>query len=182
MPIFASYSKNSQSRSSSNAPIHFLQIKNDLDFLAFRTDVRSWRFFFRRVKPNCPDLPDVGRLRSVLQSVVKQGPSKKGGMGNQEWAVIVNRDGIGCVVVYSGTSRAQEWPGSRVIAASKANTANGLSNDNYVLSTANMRLRNQGKVYTVSQPAGRQMHRRRLAIRFLLAQTMTQWSEKRSEA
>jgi uncharacterized protein GlcG (DUF336 family) len=93
---------------------------------------------FAQAKPNCPDLPDAGRLRSVLQSVVKQGSSKNGGMGNQEWAVIVNRDGVGCAVVYSGTSRAQEWPGSRVIAASKANTANGVSNDNYALSTANL--------------------------------------------
>ncbi len=99
---------------------------------------------FAQSRPNCPDLPDAGRLRSVLQSVVKQGSSKNGGLGNQEWAVIVNRDGVGCAVVYSGTSRAQEWPGSRVIAASKANTANGLSNDNYALSTAN--------IYAASQP------------------------------
>ena len=34
----------------------------------------------------CPGLPDAGRLRSVLQQVVKQGSSKNGGMGNQEWA------------------------------------------------------------------------------------------------
>lgn len=97
-----------------------------------------------QAKPNCPDLPDAGTLRSALQSVVKQGADKNGGMGNQEWAVIVNRDGVGCAVVYSGTSRSQEWPGSRVIAAEKANTANGLSNDNYALSTAN--------VYAASQP------------------------------
>jgi len=93
---------------------------------------------FAQAKPNCPDLPNSGQLRSVLQAVVKQGPSKNGGMGNQEWAVIVNRDGVGCVVVYSGTNRAQEWPGSRVIAASKANTANGVSNNDYALSTANL--------------------------------------------
>jgi uncharacterized protein GlcG (DUF336 family) len=97
-----------------------------------------------QAKPNCPGLPDANRLRTVLQSVVRQGSSKNGGLGNQEWAVIVNRNGIGCAVVYSGTSASQEWPGSRVIAASKANTANGLSNDDYALSTAN--------VYAASQP------------------------------
>jgi uncharacterized protein GlcG (DUF336 family) len=83
-------------------------------------------------------LPDANTLRSALQSVVKQGAQKNGGMGNQEWAVMVNRDGIACDVVYSGTSRSQEWPGSRVIAASKANTANGLSNSDYAISTANI--------------------------------------------
>lgn len=93
---------------------------------------------------DCSGLPNAETLKSALQSVVKDGPSKNGGMGNQEWAVIVNRDGAGCAVVYSGSSRSQEWPGSRVIAASKANTANGLSNDVYAISTAN--------IFAASQP------------------------------
>ncbi len=97
-----------------------------------------------QAKPGCSGLPDATRLKSVLESVVRQGPSKNGGLGNQEWAVIVNRNGIGCAVVFSGTSASQEWPGSRVIAASKANTANGLSNNDYALSTAN--------IYAASQP------------------------------
>lgn len=95
-------------------------------------------------KPDCTGLPAASTLKSVVQSVVKEGSSKNGGMGNQEWAVIVNRDGIGCDVVFSGSTRSQEWPGSRVIAASKANTANGLSNSDYALSTAN--------VFAASQP------------------------------
>jgi uncharacterized protein GlcG (DUF336 family) len=95
-------------------------------------------------RPDCPGLPDAGRLRQVLQGVVRQGSSKNGGLGNQEWAVVVNRDGVGCAVVFSGTTRADEWPGSRVIAASKANTANGLSGRDYALSTAN--------VFAASQP------------------------------
>jgi uncharacterized protein GlcG (DUF336 family) len=95
-------------------------------------------------KPNCADLPDAGRLKQVVQGVVRQGSSKNGGMGNQEWAVVVNRDGIVCAVVFSGTTRSDEWPGSRVIAAEKANTANGLSSRDYALSTAN--------VYAASQP------------------------------
>jgi hypothetical protein len=97
-----------------------------------------------QAKPDCPGLPDAAKLRSTLQSVVREGPSKNGGMGNQEWAVIVNRNGIACAVVYSGTDTNQEWPGSRVIAASKANTANALSNSDYALSTAN--------IYAASQP------------------------------
>lgn len=96
--------------------------------------------------PNCSALPNAATLRSTVQSVVKQGPSKNGGMGNQEWAVVVNRDGIVCAIVFSGTTRSQEWPGSRVIAASKANTANAVSGPDYALSTANL--------YASSQPGG----------------------------
>lgn len=94
--------------------------------------------------PNCSQLPDASRLRSVVQSVVKQGSEKNGGMGNQEWATVVNRDGIVCAIVFSGTTRSDEWPGSRVISASKASTANALSSSDYALSTAN--------VYAASQP------------------------------
>jgi uncharacterized protein GlcG (DUF336 family) len=88
-------------------------------------------------KPDCSELPDAARLRTTLQSVVRQGASKNGGLGNQEWAAVVNRDGVVCVIVFSGTSRSDQWPGSRVISASKASTANGLSSNDFALSTAN---------------------------------------------
>lgn len=94
--------------------------------------------FAQSAKPECPGLPDAGRLKDVLQGVVRQGSSKNGGMGNQEWAAVVNRDGIVCAIVFSGTTRSDEWPGSRMIAASKANTANGLSSRDYAISTANI--------------------------------------------
>jgi uncharacterized protein GlcG (DUF336 family) len=97
-----------------------------------------------QAKPDCTGLPDAGRLRSVLQKIVKEGSAKNGGLGNQEWAVVVNRDGVGCAVVFSGNTRSDEWPGSRMIAAEKANTANALSNRDYALSTAN--------VYAAAQP------------------------------
>jgi uncharacterized protein GlcG (DUF336 family) len=92
----------------------------------------------------CERLPNHQRLRSALQSVVKQGQQANGGMGNQEWAAVVDRDGMVCAIVFSGNNRSQEWPGSRVIAAEKANTANSLSGPDYALSTAN--------VYYASQP------------------------------
>jgi uncharacterized protein GlcG (DUF336 family) len=92
----------------------------------------------------CSALPDQGRLRSALQAAVKDGQNDNGGMGNQEWAVIVDRDGIGCAVAFSGENRSQEWPGSRMIAAEKANTANALSGPGFALSTAN--------IYFASQP------------------------------
>jgi uncharacterized protein GlcG (DUF336 family) len=99
---------------------------------------------FAQAKANCSMLPDAGRLKSVVQSVVREGASKNGGLGNQEWAAVVNRDGVVCAIVFSGTTRGDEWPGSRVIAASKASTANGVSGRDYALSTAN--------VFAASQP------------------------------
>lgn len=98
----------------------------------------------RVVPPNCEGLPDADRFRTVVQQIVREGAAKNGGMGNQEWAALVNRDGVVCAIVFSGTSRADEWPGSRVIAASKASTANGLSGRDYALSTAN--------IFAASQP------------------------------
>jgi uncharacterized protein GlcG (DUF336 family) len=97
-----------------------------------------------QAKADCSGLPDAGKLRSVVQSVVREGASKNGGLGNQEWAVVVNRDGIVCAIVFSGNTRSDEWPGSRMIAAEKANTANALSGRDYALSTAN--------VYAAAQP------------------------------
>lgn len=97
-----------------------------------------------QTKPNCDGLPDASRLRSITQKIVSEGSSKNGGLGNQEWAAVVNRDGIVCAIVFSGTTRGDQWPGSRVIAAEKANTANGLSGRDYALSTAN--------IFAASQP------------------------------
>jgi heme/copper-type cytochrome/quinol oxidase subunit 3/uncharacterized protein GlcG (DUF336 family) len=99
---------------------------------------------FSQSKPDCSSLPDHTKLRSVLQSVVKEGATGNSGLGNQEWAVTVNRDGTVCAVVFSGNDRGQQWPGSRAIAAEKANTANALSSSDYALSTAN--------VFAASQP------------------------------
>lgn len=92
------------------------------------------------VKPaaGCGALPDHARLRAALQGVVKQGVDANTGMGNQQWAVVVNRDGVVCAVVFSGPDRSAQWAGSRVIAAEKANTANALSSGTLALSTANL--------------------------------------------
>lgn len=87
---------------------------------------------------DCSSLPNYNQLKQAVQGAVKGGQHANGGMGNQEWAVLVNRDGIVCAVVFSGPDRSAEWPGSRVIAAEKANTANALSTSDFALSTANL--------------------------------------------
>src|SRR5579862_2465531 len=62
------------------------------------------------------------------------------------WATIVNRDGIVCAVAFTGSGRGDQWPGSRVISAQKANTANAFSLPAFALSTANL--------YAAVQPGG----------------------------
>jgi uncharacterized protein GlcG (DUF336 family) len=93
---------------------------------------------------DCSALPDYGKLKQALTGVIKEGKEANTGLGNQEWAVVVNRDGIVCAVTFSGPDRGAQWPGSRIIAAEKANTANALSLDNFALSTANL--------YAAAQP------------------------------
>lgn len=96
--------------------------------------------------PDCSRVPDAAKLKSTLQSVVREGSGANSGLGNQEWAAVVNRDGVICAVVFSGPNRGTEWPGSRVIAAMKANTANAFSTSNFALSTGNL--------YSAAQPGG----------------------------
>jgi uncharacterized protein GlcG (DUF336 family) len=94
--------------------------------------------------PDCGQVPDHAKLKNALVVAAKEGDKGNGGLGNQFWGVVVNRDGIVCAVVFSGPDRNAEWPGSRLIAAEKANTADAFSGPNFALSTANL--------YSASQP------------------------------
>jgi uncharacterized protein GlcG (DUF336 family) len=87
----------------------------------------------------CGALPDHGPLQEALQESVKPsgGPSN-GGFDLNMWATLVDRDGVVCQVAFSGEERGDQWPGSRVISAQKANTANAFSLDGLALSTANL--------------------------------------------
>jgi uncharacterized protein GlcG (DUF336 family) len=93
---------------------------------------------------DCSKVPDYNKLKSALTNAVKEGKGANGGMGNQEWGTVVNRDGIVCAVVFTGPNRGAEWPGSRLISAEKANTANAFSTDNFALSS--------GNIYSAAQP------------------------------
>jgi uncharacterized protein GlcG (DUF336 family) len=63
---------------------------------------------------------------------------QNGGLGFDMWATILDRDGKVVDVVFSGETRGDQWPGSRVISAQKANTGNAFSLDGLALSTANL--------------------------------------------
>jgi uncharacterized protein GlcG (DUF336 family) len=80
-------------------------------------------------------LPSHDVLRDKLKSIVG---SDNGGLEFDMWATVVDRDGIVRAVVFSGKDRGEQWPGSRVISAQKANTANAFSLPDFALSTANL--------------------------------------------
>jgi uncharacterized protein GlcG (DUF336 family) len=89
----------------------------------------------------CVSLPSYSALKAALTSAVA---AESSGLNLQMWATIVDRDGIVCAVAFSGTDRGAQWPGSRVISAQKANTANAFSLDGLALSTANLYSAAQG--------------------------------------
>jgi len=89
------------------------------------------------------ELPSHGNVKHALQKVVAE---KNGGLGFHMWATLVDRDGVVQVVAFSGDDRGDQWPGSRVISAQKANTTNAFSLPQLALSTANL--------FAPTQPGG----------------------------
>src|ERR1700676_94718 len=84
---------------------------------------------------DCSLLPTYTALKAALTTVQQQ---KNSGLGFNMWGTIVNRDGFVCAVAFTGTGRGDQWPGSRVISAQKANTANAFSVPGFALSPANL--------------------------------------------
>ena len=78
------------------------------------------------------------------------------GLNLNMWATIVDRDGIVCAVAFSGVDRGAQWPGSRVISAQKANTANSYSLDSSAASgaAANGLALSTANLYSAVQPGG----------------------------
>lgn len=74
----------------------------------------------------CGGLPSHTALKNALTSATD---AEGTGLNMNMWGTIVNRDGVVCAVAYTGTNRGAQWPGSRVISAQKANTANAFSLD-----------------------------------------------------
>jgi uncharacterized protein GlcG (DUF336 family) len=111
----------------------------------------------RAQNPNnsCNGLPGYSALQGALAAATT---TETSGLNNQMWGTIVDRDGNVCAVAFTGVNRGAQWPGSRVISAQKANTANAFSLDSssssngsgqpsgLALSTANL--------YSAVQPGG----------------------------
>ena len=103
----------------------------------------------------CKSLPNFSALKAALDAATA---TESSGLNNQMWGTVVDRDGLVCAVAFTGVNRGAQWPGSRVISAQKANTANAFSLDSsssnsgsgqpngLALSTANL--------YSAVQPGG----------------------------
>ena len=83
----------------------------------------------------CKALPTHAALKKALAAAQAQ---PNGGLGFHMWGTVVDRDGFVCDVAFTGGDRGDQWPGSRVISAQKANTANAFSLPKFALSTANL--------------------------------------------
>lgn len=92
---------------------------------------------------SCAGLPSHHQLRTALESARAQ---SNGGFNLDMWGTVVNRDGVVCDVAFTGANRGSQWPGSRLISAQKANTANAFSLPGLALSTADL--------YAAVQPGG----------------------------
>jgi uncharacterized protein GlcG (DUF336 family) len=102
----------------------------------------------------CAGLPTETQLRGFLNNAATGtgvdavlGPgTDAGGIfgGSRMWGAVVNRQGELCTAVTSTADSTQVWPISQAIAKAKAFTANSVSLDDFVLSTA--------RLYTLVQP------------------------------
>lgn len=92
---------------------------------------------------SCADLPNHEVVRKALVDARAQA---NGGLNLDMWGTVVDRAGIVCQVVYTGAAVDSQWPGSRMISAQKANTANAFSLPGLALSTA--------QLWAGSQPGG----------------------------
>lgn len=95
----------------------------------------------------CSDI-SYSALSSAAANVLAAGNT--GGFGLNMWVTVVDETGKVCAVTTTGSTGAlasrDEWLGSRVISAQKANTANAFSLNNVSIST--------GALYAAVQPGG----------------------------
>jgi uncharacterized protein GlcG (DUF336 family) len=93
-----------------------------------------------------PNLSRVAGFSQLKAALVEARKEANGGFNLEMWAAVVDRNGLVVAVVFTGATSTDQWPGSRVIAAQKANTANAFSLPHLALSTANL--------YAATQPGG----------------------------
>src|SRR3989449_1647767 len=91
-------------------------------------------------------LSRIAGFDQLKAALVKARDEHNWGFNLDMWAAVVDRNGLVVAVVFTGATANDQWPGSRVIAAQKANTANAVSLPHLALSTANL--------YAATQPGG----------------------------
>jgi hypothetical protein len=106
--------------------------------------------------PNgCAGLPDNAQLRKAL---IAARAAESSGLNAQEWATVVNRDGVVCAVAFTGSDATTQMGIGRISSAMRANAGNAFAFDSsssgngagfpggLALSTANL--------YSATQPGG----------------------------
>jgi uncharacterized protein GlcG (DUF336 family) len=88
-------------------------------------------------------LPSHDDLQAALE-FARNTPN--GGFNLDMWAAVVDRGGKVVAVAFTGAKEGDQWQGSRVISAQKANTGNAFSLPELALSSANL--------YAAAQPGG----------------------------
>ena len=103
----------------------------------------------------CANLPDQAQLRKAL---IAARTAENSGLNAQQWAAIVDRDGVVCALAFTGNDRNAQMGIGRISSAMRANTANSFAYDSssssngkgfpggLALSTANL--------FTSTQPGG----------------------------
>jgi hypothetical protein len=103
----------------------------------------------------CGTLPDGAQLKKALTAARA---AESSGMNAQEWATVVDRNGVVCAVAFTGYDATTELGFGRISSAMRANTGNSFSVDSnsgssgagfpggQALSTANL--------YSATQPGG----------------------------
>ena len=101
----------------------------------------------------CNSLPSYNQLKAALVAATN---AESSGLNMNMWGTIVDRDGIVCAIAFTGTDRGGQWPGSRVISAQKANTANAFSLDASAVSNGNglALALSTANLYSAVQPGG----------------------------
>jgi uncharacterized protein GlcG (DUF336 family) len=87
--------------------------------------------------------PDHDTFKNALTAVRRE---DNGGFNLDMWATMVDRSGRVVAVTFTGAGKGDQWQGSRVISAQKANTGNAFSLPLLALSSANL--------YWPTQPGG----------------------------
>ena len=83
-------------------------------------------------------LPATVTYEAFKSALVQVQMQNNSGLHFPMWGTIVDRDGVVQMVVFSGANRHTAFPGSRMVSASKANSANAFSIQSFSISTANL--------------------------------------------
>jgi uncharacterized protein GlcG (DUF336 family) len=93
------------------------------------------------------------QLKAALVQATGNPPAGNAGLNLNMWAAVVDTAGVVVAVVYTGAKEGDQWQGSRLLAAQKANTAKNFSLDAAYAGFAGLAL-STANLYSATQPGG----------------------------